>query len=1253
MPANQRHPATTQAPASPNAKATATYTNKDGSKIITVRKNPPSAETSQPSTPTSSTKALALQLMNDMSANEPPQTVNRKKQKRRAKAAAKAAAAAVIVDSPMSPTSESADVTGADQDDADHYDDADPSRDDDDRYDDQANGVASHKSKKSKKKKKKGGHPGAQADSLQLDDAPSAPAGPGFSKEKIWNTSSQQERERIKEFWLGLGEEDRKSLVKVEKDAVLRKMKEQQKHTCSCTVCGRKRIAIEEELEGLYDAYYEELESFANHPEGQGLHRDFPSRTSRLPPLNHQPPSRGRIVEHVSDDDEDDNEEYVDYSEADFEDDDSRPDSSVDGHDHDHDHEHDHDHDHRHDHDHDHEHEHEHEPPGHRRPHPADFLTFGNSLQVKGMKLLDLLLSRYGNMDLGGILTVADDLLKNDGKRFIEMMEQLAERRMAREEDAREHMAHGYIHPVNGSYVSHPHMDEEFDEDEEEDEEYDSQDDDYEDEEASSSHHTHDHGHADTEHLCSLHQETAMSEEQRMEEGRRMFQIFAARMFEQRVLTAYRNMVAKQRQDQLLEELAEEDRLDEQRKAKKAKDAQKRKDKAALKKQQQAEERARKEAEKAAEEAARLDEQRRRAEEQKLRAEEKRRKKEEQKRIEEEERLRKEAERQRRIVEQQEKRAEQERKARDARDKEKRLKDEARVREKEARDQKERELREKKERQDQDKRNKDAKLKSERETKAKADKDARDRAKEEKAAAATAAATAAAAAAVAQKPASAVASPAPPPAAVPTPLQTSRRPSQAVAPGQSVVLPQHPPNPASFASPKVPVATPSLPKAPTPMRTAKNAGTSQETSAAGSQASQPGSLHSQNPSPHSATPAHPSHHPFLQSHKNGGILPSLVPHSQSASPPNVQPPMGHASPFHMPPGMQQPPGFVNLPPGLGQRPLPFDPGFPQMGMRPPPGMQIPPGFNGGGGRGFPPPPGFGQPFGAEPIPIGGPPPGTQHGRQSSGGFDVGSPGPSQPIGRPIPNGRASVASHGSGHHKDESTGQLLGSSALLDDSEEPPLQMGPSSLPRHQAPGAGPRPAFLGGPFGFDSGISMQNDPWRSPVPGPFPPFGAPGIGAQATAAANWGTPIASLVAPVPMPPPGVSAMSVFRQSGHSRTVAMRLMLCLACKELQSHNKEGLDSFISLAAVMAEVDKMNRTTRSPSMMTESELLDLAETEGTLQNGGGSFQIQQAGPERVIRWVPEPSSEIPTPRRPVGQIGSPIIGVGSPFLSRGS
>ena len=92
-----------------------------------------------------------------------------------------------------------------------------------------------------------------------------AHASTAMAKDRIWNTSTAEERERIKEFWLSLEETDRRSLVKVEKEAVLKKMKEQQKHSCSCSVCGRKRNAIEEELEVLYDAYYEELEHYANH----------------------------------------------------------------------------------------------------------------------------------------------------------------------------------------------------------------------------------------------------------------------------------------------------------------------------------------------------------------------------------------------------------------------------------------------------------------------------------------------------------------------------------------------------------------------------------------------------------------------------------------------------------------------------------------------------------------------------------------------------------------------------------------------------------------------------------------------------------------------------------------------------------------------------------------------------------------------------------------------------------------------------
>lgn len=76
----------------------------------------------------------------------------------------------------------------------------------------------------------------------------------------------------------------------------------------------------------------------------------------------------------------------------------------------------------------------------------------------------------------GGILTVADDLLKNDGKKFIEMMEQLAERRMQREEEA-QYAAAGLGHP---SMQPHNHglpIDDDGYDDDDEDEEYDSQED--------------------------------------------------------------------------------------------------------------------------------------------------------------------------------------------------------------------------------------------------------------------------------------------------------------------------------------------------------------------------------------------------------------------------------------------------------------------------------------------------------------------------------------------------------------------------------------------------------------------------------------------------------------------------------------------------------------------------------------------------------------------------------------------------------
>jgi hypothetical protein len=90
-------------------------------------------------------------------------------------------------------------------------------------------------------------HPSPPSSNASAPHKPRPPAGSGSNKDpqnnsKIWSTSTTEERERIKEFWLGLGEDERRNLVKIEKDTVLKKMKEQQKHSCSCAVCGRKRL---------------------------------------------------------------------------------------------------------------------------------------------------------------------------------------------------------------------------------------------------------------------------------------------------------------------------------------------------------------------------------------------------------------------------------------------------------------------------------------------------------------------------------------------------------------------------------------------------------------------------------------------------------------------------------------------------------------------------------------------------------------------------------------------------------------------------------------------------------------------------------------------------------------------------------------------------------------------------------------------------------------------------------------------------
>lgn len=151
--------------------------------------------------------------------------------------------------------------------------------------------------------------------------------------EKIWETNSNEERKRIKQFWLDLPEDKRRSLVNIEKRHVLDKMKEQQKHSCSCTVCGRKRTAIEEELEVLYVdpsanliclPYLATADRPLQRLRDPRIWADPTHINTSRPPLPSHQPSRSRITELADDDDEDaeldDEEDDEDYSEDDYDD---------------------------------------------------------------------------------------------------------------------------------------------------------------------------------------------------------------------------------------------------------------------------------------------------------------------------------------------------------------------------------------------------------------------------------------------------------------------------------------------------------------------------------------------------------------------------------------------------------------------------------------------------------------------------------------------------------------------------------------------------------------------------------------------------------------------------------------------------------------------------------------------------------------------------------------------------------------------
>jgi actin-related protein len=717
-----------------------------------------------------------------------------------------------------------------------------------------------------------------------------------------------------------------------------------------------------------------------------------------------------------------------------------------------------------------------------------------------------------------------------------------------------------------------------------------------------------------------------MTEEQRMEEGRRMFQIFAARMFEQRVLTAYKEKVAAERQEKLIQELDEENMAAVQKKAKKAKDAQKKKEKAQQKKLALAEEKSKREAEKAAEEAALRAAEEKKAEEARLKAEEKRKKREAQKKAEEEERARKEAEKQRRLQEQRERQAEIERKAREAKERERKEKEELRQKEKGAREAKERETRERKEKQEKEKR--------ELEAKAKAEKEAQDHQKRQEQ--------------TAQQAAPGVNNATQP-----------KRPHQQI----SIPIPTGLYSGQSFVSPHVPVATPVVPKAPTPNRPST---TSQRDPTSVPQTPQFGK--SQSTSPNPSTPQQSSPGPLGHPGKAQAQQPFLH-HPQATSPIHAAlkgpPTTFQPGPF---PGMQPMgmngfhPGMPMMAPGFSDR-MHHNPMFPHqqpMGnqFRPvsgPNGLPMHPGMSSmpmQQGRGFPvqhAPPGFSQqlPNGPSMAPnFGGQKDaGTSqsHSRQQSASFEkplFDNVTATQPIARPGPIGRPGSVVHGQRSTENSQPGQneiddlsnQLGSSALLDDSDDPMASVSGTRRASGAPGGMGRQPFSQHVPFPVDH--SAFNNPLTTynTWAGPQNPFGAPSVTGN-NYMAGWGTtPIINYGAI------GAGAGAHGPRPGQPRSVAVRQMLCTACKNLEGASPDG---FHSINAIREQIERLNPPRDEP--ISEKELLDLCETEGNPNNGGGYFDVRQESDGRIlIRFEPDVPSNHRTVGAP-GDIGSPVVG----------
>lgn len=120
-----------------------------------------------------------------------------------------------------------------------------------------------------------------------------------------------------------------------------------------------------------------------------------------------------------------------------------------------------------------------------------------------------------------------------------------------------------------------------------------------------------------------------------------------------------------------------------------------------------------------------------------------------------------------------------------------------------------------------------------------------------------------------------------------------------------------------------------------------------------------------------------------------------------------------------------------------------------------------------------------------------------------------------------------------------------------------------------------------------------------------------------------------------------------------SRAVTIRLLMIQACKQLNSLGPQlGSGAYHDVNIVLNQVQQL-RSLSEPTISLD-EMMDICDTEGNHQNGGGSFTTKEDASGRYVKFEPDTNSTVAGPRGSIvpGDIGSPVPGNSYPATAFG-